>query len=284
MAKASKCEKKMTEDFIVDLPDLGIKLNTFDPNIDPIISNWLHRDKIWEPMMTQLLLEDFKTNKWFLDVGANIGYYTVLALKEGLNTVSVEPKPENFEKLSYNVQQNIHFSEGGENEDNDWEFHARKKFDGRRQTAVLHRRAVSNEGEYLTLSADPHNSGDIRTSHPEDTDRLELEARVIRLDEVCNVEEEAILKLDIQGYEHDAVLGLTSKPSIIYTEIEPPLLVLNGTSVLSYMYWFHYKGYKQYTVIDEVNKKYLDFTFSKALDFLIDNKETYPGHFNVRIS
>ena len=44
----------------------------------------------------------------FVDVGANIGSYTVLASKvAGANSITLEPVPQTFERLKRNVNINI---------------------------------------------------------------------------------------------------------------------------------------------------------------------------------
>ena len=45
----------------------------------------------------------------FIDIGANIGYYTCLALKMGKKTISVEPQSENLQYLFSNLKANQWF-------------------------------------------------------------------------------------------------------------------------------------------------------------------------------
>jgi FkbM family methyltransferase len=69
----------------------------------------LFLQKIYEPYITNYLLKYLKNGDVFLDIGANVGYYTLLASKlvgkEG-KVIAFEPEEENFSSLFYNVAQN----------------------------------------------------------------------------------------------------------------------------------------------------------------------------------
>jgi FkbM family methyltransferase len=64
---------------------------------------------IWEPEETQLILEQLRRGDTVIDVGANIGWYTILASRavgdDGL-VIAFEPDPTNFELLKRNVESN----------------------------------------------------------------------------------------------------------------------------------------------------------------------------------
>ena len=73
---------------------------------DLLIAPYLLLDGIWEPEVTALVQRLLKPGMTFVDVGANIGYYTLLAAKQLGHTGKVyafEPEPLNFELLSKNV-------------------------------------------------------------------------------------------------------------------------------------------------------------------------------------
>ena len=76
---------------------------------DRFISESIERDGVWEPLETQLILATLRPGDVFFDVGANIGYYSVIASTvvgaEG-RVVSFEPDPANFALLSRNIRLN----------------------------------------------------------------------------------------------------------------------------------------------------------------------------------
>ena len=61
---------------------------------------------VWETGTTRLLLDKLKEGDLFVDVGANVGYYTVLAASrvgDQGKVISFEPDPGNFRILSRNA-------------------------------------------------------------------------------------------------------------------------------------------------------------------------------------
>lgn len=60
----------------------------------------------YEPEETELIKKLVKPNDICLDIGANIGYFTVLMAKQCKNVYAFEPEPTNFHYLELNVQLN----------------------------------------------------------------------------------------------------------------------------------------------------------------------------------
>jgi len=76
---------------------------------DPGISTELTLFRVHEPVSTQILLKSLKRGGACLEVGANMGYYTLLMSDligiEG-RVLTVEPHPKNFKMLLTNVSMN----------------------------------------------------------------------------------------------------------------------------------------------------------------------------------
>jgi FkbM family methyltransferase len=71
---------------------------------DLLIAPWLLMHGEWEPEETALVQRLLKPGDVFADVGANIGYYTLLAVRLGASQVyAFEPQASNYELLSKNV-------------------------------------------------------------------------------------------------------------------------------------------------------------------------------------
>jgi FkbM family methyltransferase len=60
----------------------------------------------WEAWITTWMSRQFDSHDIFVDVGANVGYYTLMAAKHGISTLSFEPIPEVFGILRDNVKIN----------------------------------------------------------------------------------------------------------------------------------------------------------------------------------
>ena len=87
---------------------LGLRIRGYKRDA---VGRGLYRRKIHEPGLTKFLLEQFSTPtpKNFLDLGANIGYFSCILGKlagPSGNVVSIEPEPLNCELLEENLRRN----------------------------------------------------------------------------------------------------------------------------------------------------------------------------------
>lgn len=76
---------------------------------DEILSRSIVYDKIWEPETTKLIKNIIHKGDIGIDLGANIGYFTILmANLVGMSgkIFSFEPDPQNFDILQKNIKQN----------------------------------------------------------------------------------------------------------------------------------------------------------------------------------
>lgn len=94
----------------LDIPGLnpGLKMQLHSAG-DQMISARLRQEHIWERYETRLTLQHLQAGDVYVDVGANIGYYTLLAAQRvGVQgkVVAYEPDPDNFALLSSNVALN----------------------------------------------------------------------------------------------------------------------------------------------------------------------------------
>jgi FkbM family methyltransferase len=61
---------------------------------------------VWEPRTTEYIKKNLKIGDIFLDVGANVGYFTMLAAECGAEVLAFEPSKLNREFLSKNIKDN----------------------------------------------------------------------------------------------------------------------------------------------------------------------------------
>jgi FkbM family methyltransferase len=162
-------------------------LNPRDIALTPII---MFRGR-WEPGETFWFVKSLKKGDTVVDVGANIGYYTLVAAKivgdEG-RVYAFEPEPEAFALLEANVRLN-----GLSN-------------------VVLEQKAVSNEQGVLELFLAEKNRGDHRIYQPDEgPERTSVEVEAVSLDDYFNDHDGGIdfIKIDTQGAEGGIFEGLT---------------------------------------------------------------------------
>lgn len=60
----------------------------------------------FEPEETTLFMGQFEKSGIFVDIGANIGFYSCLAKSTGKHVIAIEPLPKNLEYLMANLQAN----------------------------------------------------------------------------------------------------------------------------------------------------------------------------------
>jgi len=76
---------------------------------DRVIATHLLGERIWEPSETAAFLTHAREGMCVFDVGANIGYYTLLAARAvgpSGRVYAFEPEPHNYELLTRNVAEN----------------------------------------------------------------------------------------------------------------------------------------------------------------------------------
>src|SRR5258708_4586206 len=118
--------------------------------------------EIYEPMETRLFKKEIKPGQTVLDIGANIGYYTLIAAKlvgPSGKVYAFEPDPTNFKILKKNVERNGH------------------------SNVVLVNQAVADKNKKVRLYLNPANKGDHRIYDSKDG-RSSIAVRTIRLDDL----------------------------------------------------------------------------------------------------
>lgn len=172
---------------------------------------------IYEPMETHWVKKCVKPGMVFVDVGANIGYFTLLASTlvgpEG-RVVAFEPSPYACSKLRQTLEANdIH-------------------------NVTLLQKGVAEKPGTVSLSIPPDSDGNHNPSvlgYPQGTP---LEIEVVCLDQVCRelgVDRIDFLKLDVEGYEPNVLQGsaqLLQQRRIrrVLCEFNRPWLTANQTT------------------------------------------------------
>ncbi|GAC1631206.1 MAG: hypothetical protein NVS9B14_02670 [Candidatus Acidiferrum sp.] len=149
------------------------------------VGRGLYRRKVHEPGLTKFLLEQFATPapKNFLDLGANIGYFSCLLGKlagQSGRVVSIEPEPLNRELLQENLRRN-HITNTTV-----------------QACAVGAAEGTAKLGIYKPANRGRHSMVDLENC------KTFIEVPVRRLDDLLqetDVKSWDLLKIDVEGYE-----------------------------------------------------------------------------------
>jgi len=217
----------------------------------------------YEPYETQLILRQAKTGDVVIDVGANIGYYTVLlADKVGKNgkIYAFEPDKTNFEILKKNIAEN------------------------NLENVVAINAAVGSKNGKSFLYKSKENFGDHKLKNPPISTKSKspsLEEReviqVIRLDSFIK-EKVDLIKIDTQGWEPEVIEGakkiISKNKPVMFLEYSPAsykAAKLNGKKMMDFLR----KIYPRIWWIDEWLYIYRNLSQEKIDKICVKNKTGY---------
>jgi FkbM family methyltransferase len=190
----------------------------------------------YEPIETKIVKSNIKKNDIVVDIGSNIGYYTLLMAKLNSIVHSYEPELSNFKLLKKNIYEN-NFS----------------------SNVKLYNKAVSNFNGKSKLFLSEFTPGE----HKLDYDRfggkkfIEVDVTKINLDRID------FAKIDVEGSELHVLEGMKSLPNKILIEFNSLNLKESGSNYKDF-----FKFLNKYT-IKEVSKNGL---IEPDYDKLIENK------------
>jgi len=217
--------------------------------LDQMDSLHLSTNEIYEPLETELVKNEIKRGDIVLDIGANIGYYTLIYAKlvgEEGKVFAFEPDPNNFALLKKNVEINGY------------------------KNVILVQKAVSNKNEKIKLYLSKGNLGDHRIYNSYNG-RKSIEIESIILDDYfINDKKIDFIKMDIQGAEGGALQGLSNlikknKNLKIVTEFWPIGLKRFGIEPIEYLKTLIKHGFSLYQINERKKKIELVTNISKLL-------------------
>jgi FkbM family methyltransferase len=208
---------------------------------DQVMRPFMQRAHTWEPEEGRLLLSLVKPGCRFLDIGANVGYFSVLIgnAAPGVIVDSVEPDPGNVQALRFNLWSN-------------------------RVAATVWPLALDNRDRHLHLSGNAHNLGDLRSGRVKPStggDASEEAAGgkgeaplgwvvpAASGDELFADQSFDLVKVDVQGWEFEVLLGLDGvllrSPGVhIVTEFWPAPLRATDRSPTDILARYRQLGYR----------------------------------------
>ncbi len=187
---------------------------------DRELSEKLVLNKEWQKFEIEIILKNIKEGDTVLDIGANIGYYTLyIARKVGRKgrVFSFEPDPVNCKLLKKSVLANGYTN------------------------VIVEQKAVTEKTGKAQLYLCDENKGDHRIYNSYDA-REELDIETVSLDDYFKDYKGDIdfIKIDVQGSEPTVIKGMKNllrknKKIKIFTEYEPCCLKLSGVEPDEYL-------------------------------------------------
>lgn len=202
--------------------------------VDPGDTLRLYSKGVYEPFETSLFEQEVQSGDVVLDLGANIGYYTLIfASRVGPagHVYAFEPDPENAELLRRNV-----------------------KLNGYRNVTTVEA-AVSDEQQTLTLYLSDESKA--HRIYDAGGGRGTATVEAVRLDDWFAQHADAprvdIVKMDIEGAEGLAFAGMRelvarTRPRLLVTEFQPRSLARCGTEPAAYLAALRSAGYALYEI------------------------------------
>jgi FkbM family methyltransferase len=200
------------------------------------IAQQLVFDHNYEPLATKLFQSLVKEGMTVVDIGANIGYYTLLASKlvgESGKVYAFEPESNNFADLMENINLN------------------------HPNNVIPLFKAVSDKLGEAKLFVSENESGEHSLVQCESRkDVHPMPVQTVTLDETVRTAD--FIKIDVEGHEYNVLEGaeriLSNKPTLLI-ECWPEGILANGITMERF--WQYLKNHYEYIyLIDEFQKKF----------------------------
>jgi FkbM family methyltransferase len=237
-----------------------------DPH-DGGVGYQLYIGRGYEELTAQLFERAITPGMTVLDLGANIGFYTLLAAPRvlpGGRVFAFEPAPENVELLRKNVAAN-----------------------GLEHVTVVPK-ACSDSAGRVTLHLSPRGKG-LHTIGAAGNGWASLEIETVRLDEFFDDPRFIVdvAKIDIEGAETRALRGMErliarSPRMKLLTEINPTALAQNGDTAESYLRALFAHGFKIESAVDEAASRVLTPSLDELMR-MCERRPTEVKHWNCNV-
>jgi len=224
----------------------------------------------YEKEVGDLLKKMLRPNDVFIDIGANIGYFSLLAatFSPSVKVISFEPVKDLFKKMTKNISIN----------------------DSKKIMAINAAVGEMNEERELYLSA-PDNLGMSSFHQPENYSGRREKVEVISIDDwfkTSGITKIDLIKLDIEGSELIGLKGmrtvLEEQRPVLIVEINPETLSLFGLKPLDIYNYLSQLNFDGFLISENGKLENLDNKeISQIINVLFihpDKKNEYPDLFN----
>ena len=191
---------------------------------DEVMRPYLLRRRRWGDSAAELLRRLLTPGARYLDVGATVGYFSVFVhlLARDIQIDAVEPHPILYGLLQSNL----------------W---------GNGVAARTYNTALGDERRLLPMSSAPMNLADSRLGAHKPDERYDLIVPVIQADELFARRSFDVVKISVQGFEPEVILGMqriiSDSPAIVLVvDFWPTALVDRGLDPLEVLNRYRQMG------------------------------------------
>lgn len=193
----------------------------------------------YEPLTTEVVKSLLRKDMNVVDIGANIGYYTLLASKLVKNTGrvwAIEPEPTNFSLLQKNIKLN--------------QLH----------NVVLVNKAISNTNRTAKLYVSHEESGEHSLIRGRSHIKNSIEVDATTLDDLIGCERVDLVKNDCEGSEIDVLRGaertiMSNTGIMLVIEVWFPGIKASGSEPINLWELLRRYGFEHFCVLDEIGKQ-----------------------------
>lgn len=224
-------------------------------NKDSALGLYLRLKGEFEPLQTKLFLNSIKKGQTVLDIGANVGYYTVLASKlvgEKGKVYAFEPDLRNFKLLQKNIKLN------------------------NCQNVFPYKIGLADQDKIAKLLSDKANPGESRLAVTKDEKAISQKIKITTLNKFASlkrIKRFDVIKIDIEGAEIKALKGAQEalskiKKVTLFIECNTRALERFSNSYQDLITILNQLGFDIETIINEFDKsakKYTPKTLQKTL-------------------
>jgi FkbM family methyltransferase len=210
---------------------------------------------VWEPHITALLDTQLREGDVFVDVGANIGYYSLCAARlvgDSGHVYALEASPSIYERLCRHISLN--------------DLH---------NVSPVHCAVWDSEGELDIFLGPGKNEGNT-SLHPSPNRKHESKVRAAPLSALLDkgdIGRVKMVKIDVEGAETQVIRGIVdcldqmADDVTFLMEVTKALMLEQGGSVEAALAPFEQRGYRYYAIPNEYNFGFYLLHPTATIDF-----------------
>jgi FkbM family methyltransferase len=194
------------------VPPFWAPMDGFEMHLDP--SDFIQLDILiygfWEPEI-EAAARSLRPGDCFVDIGANVGYFSLMAASRGASVLAFEPQPSVMGQLLANAKRN------------------------RLAVQAVQAACGAEPGNCKLYLDSAENSGQASLS-AQNADGAPIDVAIVVPDDEIQRRgmQPTLIKIDVQGFEVSVLRGLHRTLSrydpVLVVEVEPPLLRNAGSS------------------------------------------------------